>query len=338
MFTLEGARPVSLPAGHPPLLIVVVDTEEEFDWSRPLSRANVATTSVPAQEIAHIEVFEAFGVRPAYVVDYPVATDPAATGALRRLMEAGACEIGCHLHPWVNPPFDEVVSRFTSYAGNLPLRLERAKLDRLTRAIEDAFGRRPVAYKAGRYGVGRNTFAILAELGYLIDLSVVPRHSFAADGGPDFSGSDARASLVGGVLELPLSAGYGGLLARFGPTLHPLALKLLPLPGVLARTRLLERGRLTPEGLSLAEMVRVATALHRQGTGVFSLAYHSPSLVPGHTPYVRTPGELKDFLARLRGFLAFFRDRLGGVFATPSQAYGLLTGRPAAVPVTVRLE
>ena len=60
-----------------PELLIVVDTEEEFDWTAPFSRESVATRSIPAQARAH-EIYDRFGVVPTYVVDYPVATDPQA--------------------------------------------------------------------------------------------------------------------------------------------------------------------------------------------------------------------------------------------------------------------
>ena len=45
--SLPGRRPLQLPDRHPPVLLVVIDTEEEFDWDapRPFSREN---TSVEA--------------------------------------------------------------------------------------------------------------------------------------------------------------------------------------------------------------------------------------------------------------------------------------------------
>src|SRR3546814_6885075 len=98
-----------------------------------------------------------------------------------------ACRNGTHLHPWVNPPFQEVVNATNSYPGNLPPELEHAKLAALTEAIAGAFGARPVVYKAGRYGVGPATAGILEALGYRIDVSVVPFTDFSDDGGPDFS-------------------------------------------------------------------------------------------------------------------------------------------------------
>ena len=55
-----------------PELLIVVDTEEEFDWTRPFSRDAVATRSIPAQARAHA-IYDRLGIVPTYVVDYPVA-------------------------------------------------------------------------------------------------------------------------------------------------------------------------------------------------------------------------------------------------------------------------
>ena len=153
-----------------PELLVVVDTEEEFDWSAPFSRDAVATRSIPAQAKAH-EIYERFGIVPTYVVDYPVATDPEASAFLRALKEAGKAEIGAHLHPWVTPPHEEEVNGFNSYHGNLPVDLERAKIESLTEAIHGAFGDAPTVFKAGRHGFGPNTAALLVEFGYKVDCS-----------------------------------------------------------------------------------------------------------------------------------------------------------------------
>ena len=110
-----------------PQLLIVVDTEEEFDWSAPFSRDSRATTSIPAQARAH-EIYDRFGIVPTYVIDHPVATDPAAVAFLKGLRDAGKAEIGAHLHPWVTPPHVEEVTTRNSYHCNLPPALERAKV------------------------------------------------------------------------------------------------------------------------------------------------------------------------------------------------------------------
>lgn len=175
-------KPARLDEG-PPLLLVIVDTEEEFPWDQPFSRDNVSTRSIAAQARAH-RIFEKYGIKPTYVIDYPVASQESGFRPLRDYFDDGACQIGAHLHPWVNPPFDEPVNNGNSYPGNLPRALEKAKLDVLTDTIGENFGRRPTVYKAGRYGIGPHTADILRELGYRIDASVVPETKFQGRGWP----------------------------------------------------------------------------------------------------------------------------------------------------------
>src|SRR3546814_405933 len=134
------------------------------------SRDNTSVSAIAAQGPAQ-QIFARHDIVPTYVVDYPVATTPAAVAVLKSFFDQGACRIGTHLHPWVNPPFQEVVNATNSYPGNLPPELEHAKLAALTEAIAGAFGARPVVYKAGRYGVGPATAGILEALGYRIDVS-----------------------------------------------------------------------------------------------------------------------------------------------------------------------
>lgn len=325
----EPVRLAALPDG-PPLLLVVVDTEEEFDWTRPFDRASVAASAMQAQYRAQ-DIFDGFGVKPTYVIDYPVASTPEAAGVLARFHQAGTCQIGAHLHPWVNPPHAEVVSTRNSYPGNLPVDLEREKLAALGKAIEASFGFRPTIYKAGRYGVGRATAATLRELGYSIDMSLVPHTDFGADGGPDFRALPDRPHWVGegrDLLEIPLSRGFSGRLAGLGPALYDrlAGLAWARLPGIFARAGLLERATLTPEGVDTAAHLRLLDAMRRQGHRVFTLNYHSPSLAAGHTPYVRSADELDRFLASIRAFLAHFLGPFGGRAATPADILALAGG------------
>lgn len=319
-----------------PLLTVIVDTEEEFDWSGPRARENRSVTAIPAQARAH-EVFARFGIVPTYAVDFPVAADPDASAFLRGYLEAGLCEIGAHLHPWVNPPDEEPVTALTSYAGNLPPDLERRKLAALTDTIERAFGRPPRVYRAGRYGIGPATPGFLADLGYWVDASVVPHTRFTDDGGPDFVGEGPRPRALDGqpeMMELPLSVGFAGRLRRHGPRVadrlfSPPSIRA-HVPGLLARSGLLERIRLTPEGASVAEQTRLTRALLQDDVRVLSYSYHSPSLAPGNTPYVRDEADLAAFLDTMGGYFAEAIEKQGAVPATATEIYQLW--RAGALP------
>jgi hypothetical protein len=314
-------RPVACLFDRPQLL-VVVDTEEEFAWDRPFDRRSTATTTIPAQDRAHA-IYDRYGVVPTYVMDYPVATTAVSAAYLRRVVDAGRAAFGTHCHPWVTPPHEEDVNARNSYHGNLPPELELAKIAETTRAVADAMGCAPRIFKAGRYGLGPHSFEALHRLGYTLDCSIVPHTSFVADHGPDFRRLPAGPFFTDPscrLLEVPLTVGYSGLLhgwgLRCGSAIDHPALRTMRIPGIASRLRLLERARLSPEGFDAATLCRLLRALVAQGQRVFTLTYHSPSLMPGHTPYVRTGSDLADFLQRIETVLRFFRDALGGAFTT----------------------
>ena len=323
MLDPETWRVINWPLDQPPMIVVVVDTEAEFDWARKQPRRAMGVTSVKRQAQTQ-RIFERYSVRPTFVLDYPVSSTPEGYEFIRDLHRSGICEIGAHLQPWDTPPFVEQATDENSYPGNLPYELEREKLIQLTQIIIENFGVRPRIYKAGRYGVGPFTAQILAELDYQIDVSVVPGTDLSRNFGPNFSHCGARPYWFGAgrpLLEIPLSIGYTGLLAPAGPMAYLLTmneqLKALHVPGILARLGLVERITLTPEGISFAEQRRLTRALLRSGHRVFSFTYHSPSLAPGNTPYVRNEAELRAFLLRIEQYLDFFIGDLGGRAATP---------------------
>lgn len=338
MLDPETWRVIDWPADQPPLLVVVIDTEAEFDWERQPTRRARGVASVKCQEQTQ-RIFERYGVRPTLVLDYPVSSSPEGYEFVRDLHRSGACEIGAHLQPWDNPPLIEQPTDENSYPGNLPCELEREKLARLTDTIEKNVGARPRIYKAGRYGVGGRTAGILAGLGYEIDLSVVPGTDLSGKSGPNFLHCQARPYWFGNdpaLLEIPLSVGYTGVLARSVRAAHFLTLNerltALHIPGILARLGLVERITLTPEGVSFAEQQRLTRALLGRGHRVFSLTYHSPSLAPGNTPYVRSAADLRSFLSTIEQYLGFFIDEIGGRAATPFEVKALASGLPSFPP------
>jgi hypothetical protein len=319
--------PIRFPAEQRPLLIVSIDTEEEFDWGKPLARANTSVTHIADQAQAQ-KLYARYRLRPTYFVDYPVAEQ--AWGPLREWSAAGECEIGTHLHPLVSPPHDEQVCNRNSYPGNLPRDLERAKLERLTDLIGERFGSRPTVYRAGRYGAGPNTASILEELGYEIDSSVLARSDLSGEEGPDFSSIGLDPYWFGEkrrLLELPVTVGWDGWLAGAGLFWQRAVGtgwgRALRLQGVLARAGAFNRVKLTPEGIPFEELRAVTQAMLKAGIRIFNLTYHSPSLTPGHTPYVRSAAELDAFLGCIDRYLAFFFGACNGVAATPHTARAL---------------
>jgi hypothetical protein len=319
-FVVADVNIADVPA-HPDLVrfdpkfgqkfIVTVDTEEEFDWSAPIDRHRHSTKTIP--DLTRFQQFcESFGVVPIYLVDYPIAASPQAAEILGPAAVGGRCEIGMQLHPWVNPPFNEEVNPFNSFAGNLPAELEQAKFQSLHDAISANFGVDPLIYRAGRYGTGPHTCRILRDAGIAIDTSVRSRFDYSSGGGPNYRTHPQHPYWLDereGVMELPLTTVFWGPLRQQGDWLYPRLWRTPRLRGALSRLGLLERIPLTPEGTTVDEALRgIDIALDDQ-LPILVFSFHSPSLAPGYTPYVRDERDLELFYDWWRQVFTYLNQR-----------------------------
>lgn len=290
---------IELDAGERPRFWVTIDTEEDFDWTAPFARTGYRLASVPA--LAECQSYFAHAaVRPIYLVDWPIVADGRAVDILGAAQDGGRCEIGAQLHPWVTPPHDEDVNERNSYTGNLPAALQRAKMTALRDAIRDRFGVAPAVYRAGRYGLGPDSAAMLAELGFRCDTSVRSGFDYRAGHGPDYRAAPLHPWWVrtgqGAVLEMPVTTVFGGLLGGAGRRVyHRIARNGTHAGAALARLGLVERIALTPEGIPAERACKAIDIAIAARLPVLNFSFHSPSLQPGNTPYVRSSADLDLF-------------------------------------------
>ena len=302
---------IALPAAFGTRFMLFVDTEEEFDWGAPLDRNRHSLVSVPALR-AFQEFCEGFGVVPIYLMNYPVVNSPVAIKVLGDAVREGRAEAGLHLHPWVNPPYTEEISQRNSYPGNLPADLERDKLLNLHKTVETNLGASPLIYRAGRYGAGPNSAAILREARIAIDTSVRANFDYSYNGGPDYGDHPLRPYWLdreGGLLELPVTTVYWGMLRQLGGWLYPRMWRTPRMRGALARLGMLERIPLTPEGITPEEAIRGIDIALDEGLPLLVFSFHSPSLAPGFTPYVRSEEDLDAFYDWWREVLGYLASR-----------------------------
>lgn len=150
---------------------------------------------------------------------------------------------------------------------------------------------------------------MLVKAGVAIDSSVRANYDYSPQGGADYSRHPLHpywASDAGRLLELPLTSPFWGVLRRQGPVVRRVTSALPSVHGALARTGLLERIPLTPEGVSVDEAIRGIDIALDDGLPLLVLSFHSPSLVPGKTPYVRNEDDLDqlyDWWRRVYGYL-----------------------------------
>jgi hypothetical protein len=96
-------------------LLVGIDTEGDNQWDAA-ARARQTFDNIYALPRLHA-LFARHGVRPTYVITYPVAKDPRSADVLRQLLAGGDCEIGAHHHAWETPPCTEEDVKRHPYAS-----------------------------------------------------------------------------------------------------------------------------------------------------------------------------------------------------------------------------
>src|SRR6188472_508880 len=294
-------------------LLVGIDTEGDNQWDAH-ARAHQTFENIYALPRLHA-LFARHGVRPTYVITYPVAKDGRAADVLRGLLAGGDCEIGAHHHAWETPPCTADDIRKHPYASVLPRSQFENQLTSLTDAITAAVGVRPVSYRSGRFGFSAAHVAGLERLGYLVESSVAPLFYESHKGGPEFveapltpyflAYDSATTPGSSGVLEIPVSAALNRKLPK--PRQHAYARAPYPYTTrrVLRALRLLRLRWLRPSYSSLDDMLSLARDLAAMGEPVLNLLFHSSEAIVGGSPYNKTQGELDAFCDRLERFLAF---------------------------------
>ena len=305
-------------------LLVGIDTEGDNQWDAR-ARADQRFENIYALPRLHA-LFARHGVRPTYVITYPVATDAGSAAVLREIKAGGDCEIGAHHHAWETPPCTPADVERHPYASALPLGQFEAQLTTLTETIAAAVGERPVSYRSGRFGFSAAHVAALERLGYLIESSVAPLFFEAHKQGPDFVEAPLRPYFLAydsatepgssAVLEVPVSAALNRrwpapLRYMYARAPHPYTTKRVLRKLGVARVRWLR-----PSYSSAEDMIDLACDLARAGEPVLNVLFHSSEAIVGGSPYNRTETELQAFCDRLERFFEFARTELGAVPAT----------------------
>jgi len=304
-------------------LLVGIDTEGDNQWDAA-ARARQTFENIYALPRLHA-LFARHGVRPAYLITYPVATDPRSADVLGELLAGGDCEIGAHHHAWETPPCSEADVRRHPYASSLPRPQFERQLESLTGAIASAVGRRPVSYRSGRFGFSADHVAGLERLGYRVESSVVPLFYESHKGGPEFVDAPLTPYFLAydnttragstDVLEVPVSAALNRRLPRALQHAYARVPGPYTTKRVLRVLRLLRMRWLRPSYSSLDDMIALARDLAEASEPVLNVLFHSSEAIVGGSPYNRTQSELDAFCDRLDRFLVFATRELG---ATPS--------------------
>ncbi len=298
--------------------LVTIDTEEEREWgSDYLDHTHYTVKNIsflpPLQDL-----FDRHGVKATYLIDYPVAADKKAMSILRNFQDAHQAEIGLHLHPWVNPPYEEERNVAHSFPCNLPPELQLKKLRVLSDAVAQGIGRQATTYRAGRYGFDISSIPVLEEIGVTVDTSVVPFRRRKQPFEPDFgylpsiepyrlSYEDVRKKGESSILEVPVTVGFNKWLPRW------LAKRYTELPNIGLR-RLMKKVYgvdlywLRPSYANLQQMIELSDFLIRSGVTYLNMMFHSNELMPGGSKYCQTQSDIDHYLQRLNDYFIHLKN------------------------------
>lgn len=298
-------------------LVITIDTEED-NWGQYICSGYSLKNLEKIVELQ--KLFDRYGIRPTYLINYPVATDPWAIELFSDYLAQGKCEVGMHCHPWNTPPFEEHLCPYNSMLCNLPEDLQYRKLEVLKNVICENLGVPPISFRAGRWAFNSSTARAIHRLGLKIDTSMTSYTSWTDSHGVDYSSVSPRpyrfrpddifkSVQEGELLQYPASVGFlqndFDKCSRAQRLLRKKLFKKMRLGGILDRLKILNKVALSPEVSSGQSMIDLAKRFESLGLNHMNLFFHSNTLVQGFSPFNKSVSDTRRFYHNLETFLDY---------------------------------
>jgi hypothetical protein len=273
--------------------LITIDTECDAspDWrnASPLSFRSI-TDGIPG---LLQPFFNRYGAVPTYLLTTQVLESNACLETLKSL--DGKFELGTHLHPEFSSPSRKFEKpdgiRANDFSCQYDEKTEFLKLEAITNLFTEAFNKKPLVYRGGRFGAGPSTIRALEKLGYIADTSVTPNVKWQssvlkidyskAPGQPYFPDNKRDISIKGksGIIEFPVST--------WKPFLHG------------------ERWLRPSPVIPFREIIKVLDSLEKQFHGdIFAnMMFHSMEIIPDASPYCATANDVDNFMYTLGDIL-----------------------------------
>lgn len=305
--------------------LITIDTEGDDAWSASREPSTKNAGYLPRFQA----LCERYGLKPTYLTTWEMAHDPVFQEFALDALAHGTAEVGMHLHPWHQPPYDMSLTdsdwRHTPYLIEYPPQAMREKIKTHTAHLEDTFRTKMVSHRAGRWAFDEIYARMLVEEGYLVDCSVTPHVSWRGQAGAPggAGGTDYRCfpeqeyflsldniaqagdSLL---LELPMT-----IVSRF-----PGWGSYWPARSNSLALRIAERLRpsvvwLRPSGRNRRQLLWAMRQVRLQNRPYAEFMLHSSELMPGGSPTFRTAASIERLYADLEMTFAEAADHFRGM-------------------------
>jgi hypothetical protein len=302
-------------------LIVTIDTEED-NWGE-YSQYNYNVSNI--EQLNYLQdIFNFFGFKPTYLVNYPVLKNDSSAKIMHDLYIDGKCEIGMHCHPWNTPPIQDKTNCMKySMLCNLNYEIQYNKLKTIYDIIFKNYSIKPKSFRAGRFGFGLNTAKALEKLHITHDTSVTPYTNWKVNTGPDFSDFDLSTfrfdsktgwypQSKGSLLEVPVTIGFlqknFDVCNKILKYLEVSVLKKIKVIGFLNKANLLNKAWLSPELSDAETMIKLTKRVFENGYPYLNMMFHSTSLRHGLSPFVKSKQDEVIFFNRIKTFLQYIKN------------------------------
>lgn len=283
--------------------IITVDTEGDSLWgkSNPIY--------VPTQNADYIQPFhelcKQYSFKPVYLTNYEMATNDKFCRFAKSIIKENSAEIGIHIHAWNNPPITPLngMSSNNAYLIEYPETIMRQKIATTYNLIKQNIGVCPVSHRAGRWAMNDVYFDLLKEFNIKVDCSYTPGINWSKNmgvtmGGTDYTHMTSQPSVIRGILEVPMTIS----------SIHHFR-------GAKLRNRfknlvLGERAWIRPATTSIESMIQLINKVESlKNVDYVEFMIHSSELMPGGSPYFKTPESVNRMYKTMRTLFETLANR-----------------------------
>lgn len=311
-----------------PSFLITIDTEGDNLWRNHRTITTRNTAWLPRFQ----SLCERFALKPTWLTNYEMASDPAYVEFARDVIARNQGEVGMHLHAWNSPPEAPLTDddwRWQPYLIEYPDDVLRAKVRYMTELLEETFQTKMLSHRAGRWAFDERYAAILTELGYRVDCSVTPRVNWRfnrgapqGNGGTDYSHFPRAAYFIdpeniaragqSPLLEVPMSIQY-----KYSPAMRALKQGIYKLRGKQRSPAVLW---LRPSGGNLENMKRVIEQTLAEGQDYVEFMLHSSEFMPDGSPTFKNEADIERLYRDLEGLFSWVSGRFQGQTLTEYHA------------------
>lgn len=291
--------------------LITVDTEGDNLWA--YHEGKTITTENTKYVPRFQELCEKYGFKPVYLTNYEMANDREWVKYSSAKAQENKCEIGLHIHAWNTPPEYKLENRYggNPYITEYGKEAMAAKVETMMDLLRDRYEMEIITHRSGRWATNDTYFDILKQNGICVDCSYTPELDLSTiKGYSKYCGNDYRKVeknahiLSSGILEVPVTTRKIHRIAN-GSILHKL-------------NTLVNGDEMWPRPIENTDKkLKILTDKVRKekNNNYFEFMIHSSELMPGGSPYFKTPEAVEILFGILEGYFTYV-TKLGYVGAT----------------------